>query len=160
MLLNQADTVKQLSKDGYKYSRPRINQFVKTGRLTINDGLIEYEDAIRLIKEIQTITPGQQLTRSRALKEKSLARLRQLEVLEKEGKLLDRKTVESALFKKARSVRDSLLNIPSRISPILSSIIDQSQIESLLRKEIIEALKELSSENGNSLDQKNGNGLL
>jgi phage terminase Nu1 subunit (DNA packaging protein) len=78
-------------------------------------------------------------------KETYLARLRELEVLEKEGKLVKLDDVRDTVTKKARTVRDSILNIPSRVAPIIVTM-TAWEAEQLLNKELKQALDALSME--------------
>jgi phage terminase Nu1 subunit (DNA packaging protein) len=147
---NQTELTKKLKSEGFKYSLQRINKLVKDGRLPIGtDGLIDYDQAVSLIKEIKaTASPGQQINIHKAKKEKFLAELREMEVKEKRGQLVDINIVKQTFFSKARIIRDQMLNIPSRIAPILAAESDQFIVENLLKTEISKVLEELTY-NGN-----------
>ena len=81
---------------------------------------------------------------SRAKTEQAKAELAQMELDDKKGKFLDRKAVEKQAFEEATRVRESLLNIPSRISAELAAMRDQGEVEIFLEREVREALSELS----------------
>lgn len=75
----------------------------------IYDGLISGETAIRPIEK------------SRAMKEHYLAELTRLEHLQKEGLLLEMEVAEGVLFDCFRAQRDSWLNWPSRVAPLMAA---------------------------------------
>ncbi len=89
-------------------------------------------------------TSGLDFTEARTLKERYKAALLKIELDEKTGRLVDSEAVKVAAFNKARAVRDSLLNIPDRISPILAAEKDQMKVADILTREIRTALEELS----------------
>jgi hypothetical protein len=53
--------------------------------------------------------------------------------------------VQETLFKKGRVIRDALLNLPDRISSLLATIDDASQIHEILTQELRTVLEELSN---------------
>jgi len=77
-------------------------------------------------------------------KAKYEALLRQQEYEIKGGIYVLAEEVKSAAFNKARIIRDTLLNIPDRLSPILASEHDQDKIYQLLSGEIKLVLEELA----------------
>ena len=83
-------------------------------------------------------------SQARAKKEKYLAALRKLEYEEKSGKLISADEVEREYFNIARTVRDSLLNIPGRVSAILAAESDEVKVNEILNEEITQALEVLS----------------
>ncbi len=58
---------------------------------------------------------------ARRLKEAALAELRQLEVAERRGKLVNADIVRAEVFKLARVERDALQNLPARIAPLIAA---------------------------------------
>lgn len=72
------------------------------------------------------------------------ALLRQQEYEIKAGIYVLAEEVKAAAFNKARIIRDTLLNIPDRLSPILASELDQDKIYQLLSGEIKLVLEELA----------------
>lgn len=89
-------------------------------------------------------TSGLSFHEARTVKERFLAALRKLEYEEKSGKLVDAESVKIAAFNKARALRDTLLNIPDRIAPILAAEANETKINEILTKEIRSALESLS----------------
>ncbi|MCE7868100.1 MAG: hypothetical protein DYG83_15005 [Candidatus Brocadia sp. AMX2] len=86
------------------------------------------------------------LTKARAMKEHFRALLAELEFKEKNGELVPVEAVRKQAFETARMVRDSLLNIPNRVSPILAAESDHREINQILTKEITQCLESLCSE--------------
>lgn len=75
-----------------------------------------------------------------------LARQSQLNYERGSGKLVDAESVRQAAFEKARLVRDSLLNISARISPLLAAEKDTKKVHEILDREIRQSLEVLSQE--------------
>jgi phage terminase Nu1 subunit (DNA packaging protein) len=84
--------------------------------------------------------------KSRATREHFKALLSELEYKERSGELISAKDVREAAFEKARTVRDSLLNIPARVSPILAAEHDAKKVNEMLDKEIRQCLETLSGD--------------
>ena len=82
--------------------------------------------------------------RARAIRESYLARLAKIEFEEKSAKLVSRDEVQIAAFTKARTVRDSLLNIPDRLAATLAAETDADNVHQVLTVEIRKALDELA----------------
>jgi len=81
---------------------------------------------------------------AKARKEDYLAKIRQLDYLERMGKLVNAKVVEDMAFQKGREIRDALLIIPDRISAILAKEKDPAKCHEIITKEIEAALNKLS----------------
>jgi hypothetical protein len=60
------------------------------------------------------------------------------------GQLISVEKVRQAMFAKGRIIRDGILNVPDRVSSLLATISDASQIHEILMKELREVLEELS----------------
>lgn len=74
------------------------------------------------------------------------ARITKLNFERLEGSLVPAKDVREAAFEKARLLRDQLLNIPNRVSPILAAERDQKKVNEILTQEIRQCLESLSQE--------------
>lgn len=61
-------------------------------------------------------------------KETALATLREQEVAEKAGKLVDAAAVRTELFRIARQERDALLNWPARAAPLMAAKLGVDQV--------------------------------
>jgi len=84
------------------------------------------------------------LSEAQTKKEQYLASLRKLEFEEKSGLLIPADEVEREYFDIARTIRDGLLNISSRIGPVLAVESDPLKIVEILDKEIRQTLEVLS----------------
>lgn len=78
--------------------------------------------------------------------------LSELEYKERSGTLVPAEAVRVAAFDKARQVRDSLLNIPSRLSPILAAETNAKKVNEILTQEIRQCLEVLSGDLGNETE--------
>ena len=72
------------------------------------------------------------------------ADLSELQLKRLEASLAPTADVYAAAFNKARTVRDALLNIPARVSSILSAETDPFKVETILSKEIRQGLEDLT----------------
>jgi phage terminase Nu1 subunit (DNA packaging protein) len=80
---------------------------------------------------------------ARAKHERFKARLAELELEQREGKLVEADVVQRESFKAARQVRDALLNLPDRVAGLLAAETNQFKVHQLLTKEIRRALEDL-----------------
>lgn len=83
---------------------------------------------------------------SQAQKEFFRAELARLDFEERVARLVDKSKVEEVAFHVGRLVRDSMLNIPSRLAGILAAESDQRKVHDLLEREIRQALEALSND--------------
>lgn len=86
---------------------------------------------------------GASYAKARAAREGYQARLVKLEYEEKSGKLVNADEVKVANFNAARIARDTLMNIPDRLAPVLAGKNDSNEIHKLLSEEIKRTLEEL-----------------
>jgi len=91
-------------------------------------------------------TAGLTFHEARTLTQRYKAALLKLELDEKTGRLADVEAINTEVFNKARAVRDTILNIPDRISPILAAESDPARVSQLLEIELTGALEELSED--------------
>lgn len=89
-------------------------------------------------------TDGLSFHDARTIAQQHKAALLKIELDEKAGRLVEAEQVKIAAFNKSRQVRDALLNIPDRISPILAAETDELRVAEILNQEIKAALEELS----------------
>ena len=83
---------------------------------------------------------------ARAQHERFKARLAQLELEQREGKLVEVDAVQRESFRIARLVRDAMLNIPDRVAGELAAETNQFKVHQRLVKEIRRALEDLKFE--------------
>lgn len=88
---------------------------------------------------------GQPITyaEARAQHERFKARLAQLELEQREGKLVEADAVRRESFRVARIVRDALLNLPDRVAGELAAETNQFKVHQRLVQEIRRALEDL-----------------
>ena len=91
---------------------------------------------------------GEQISyaQARAQHEGFKARLAQLELEQREGKLVEAEAVKRESFRAARQVRDALLNLPDRVAGELAAETNQFKVHQRLVAEIRRALEELKLE--------------
>ena len=95
----------------------------------------------RYLKSVQP----DEFQKSKATREHFKALLTELEYKERNGELVPAKDVIDANFEKARLIRDQLLNIPARVSPILAAERDPKKIHEILNNEIRQCLESLAN---------------
>lgn len=83
---------------------------------------------------------------ARTEKEIYRAKMAKLNYERMEGTLILADEVKKAAFEKARLVRDSLLNIPARVSPIVAAEHDSKKVNEILTNEIRQCLEALSGD--------------
>lgn len=83
---------------------------------------------------------------ARAQHERFKARLAQLELEQREGKLVEAEEVKREAFRVARIVRDALLNLPDRVAGELAAETNQFKVHQRLSNEIRRALEDLKLE--------------
>ena len=82
---------------------------------------------------------------SRAARESYLARSAKLDFEERTGKLIDADKVRAQVFALGRRMRDAMLGLPDRLSPVLVGQTDQETVHRILTEDILSCLSELSS---------------
>lgn len=71
------------------------------------------------------------------------ARLLRLDFETREGRLVDRDTVQNEAFRLARLVRENLMKIPGRLSSRLAPLDDPREIRAMIETELVMALETL-----------------
>lgn len=101
--------------------------------------------ATRIIvpNEVGATTSYEEARRRRETAEANLAEMKQAEM---EGKLILADAVRAAWAVKITGARDALLQIPSRVAPVLAAETDLVRVTALLEDELRRALADLSSE--------------
>jgi hypothetical protein len=89
---------------------------------------------------------SQTYAQSRAVRESYQARLAKLDFEQRSGRLVDADDVKKQAFKAARTVRDSMLNIPDRVAAEIAAETDTFKIHKRLTEEIRKALEGLKLE--------------
>jgi phage terminase Nu1 subunit (DNA packaging protein) len=87
-------------------------------------------------------TESKTLTAARIRKETALSQLRELQLAERVGKLLDACQVEALWSQQMVAIRDAVLGIPARVAPQFA---DPRHAEAVIRRECEAALRTLSN---------------
>ena len=80
---------------------------------------------------------------ARRRKEAALAELREIEIAEKRGELIDVAQMEQAWSTVGQTIRDNLLGMPDKLTPMLAAMTDKKQIRSYLMSEFQQLLTAL-----------------
>lgn len=82
---------------------------------------------------------------AKTLRETAEARLAQLKLSEQRGEVIRVEAVRSALGSLLAATRDSLLQIPARLAPVLAAEADAAKVHDLMQAELHQALAQLTS---------------
>lgn len=99
--------------------------------------------AVIVANEVGSTTSYEEARRRRETAEANLAEMKQAEM---QGTLIRADAVRSAWATKITGARDALLQIPSRVAPVLAATSDLVEVTALLEAELRQALAELSAE--------------
>jgi len=88
---------------------------------------------------------GVTLADAKILKEYWLGKIAELNYKKTSGDVIDNREVERQAFEEARTVRNAILAIPARISPILAAQTDAHAIREILLKELSSVLEGMSA---------------
>jgi hypothetical protein len=145
-----------------EFSRQYANTLIKTGQIPLVDGLVDEEQANAILASIRN--PNQPIRRNQFMENKiqhgddlptlllktrikneiERGKLLEAKVKSEIGELVSAEAVKNAMFAKGRIIRDGMMNIPDRVSSLIATISDASQIHEILSNEIREVLTELS----------------
>jgi hypothetical protein len=97
--------------------------------------------------QVSSSKMARNLARARAAKEAFEARLKKIELEERQGNLLCRSSVQIEAFNRARVLRDAILNVPDRVAAQLAAESEAPVIRDILETELVLVLKEYSGAN-------------
>jgi len=107
----------------------------KNKRLKRNpDGTINARASIRAMEATEN---------SRARKEAALAGLRELELAQKSGQVIDIDEAAAAWANAGKCLRDAFISMPNRVAPELAALTDARQIREVLRDHVRRILTNL-----------------
>jgi phage terminase Nu1 subunit (DNA packaging protein) len=159
MLITQKEWAR---KQGF--SPQYVTNLIKQGHVILENGLVNTEQAEAALMAMRnpskpmyrkhsknadkpsTAELSTVLLKTRIKNEVEKGKMLEIEAKAKTGQYVDARDVEKQAFHVARTVRDSLQNIPDRVSSLLASISDANQIYEILSKEIRLALEGLAEE--------------
>lgn len=143
-------------------SKQQVFKWKKQGRLIQKGKYVDYKATRKLLDDTETPARSEYSKRNgggqtpltykdaQTAKEVARAKLAHIEVREKEGKLVDGEKLKFVLFNLFSGIKTQLRAIPAKCAQEIAHIqISKSeninaQVEQVLRKEIDEALEELS----------------
>jgi len=131
-----------------------VSAAVKSGRISLDEnGFIDVERADlmwpRSVEDTgERLDPGDPsftaLQESRARAEAARARLMELTLAEREGRLVDAARVRSEAFKLARDARNQLQQVPTRLAPLIAAESDPEKVIRMLELEFNEICRQLA----------------
>jgi hypothetical protein len=86
------------------------------------------------------------IQQSRALTEATKAKLLQIELDEKEGRLVNAEAIQRAVYAAIRGIRDRTFQISARVAPILAAETDAFKVDQLLEAEIRSVFEDAARE--------------
>lgn len=135
-----------------------ISKLVKNDRVLVTeDGLIDSEISDVLLEEFSDqdsatsqlankLSGISSYAEQRALLTEYKARITKIELDRLEGRSIDADQVRRAAFDTARRVRDTILNLPDRIAPLVATADGVHAIRTILDTELRKGLMELYNE--------------
>jgi len=176
MASNPLTNIQRLTESGLArqlgVSRQAVHELVKRGVLSKDkDGLIDFELAKHAL--MNRVRPSGKTTASlqepatpaatqtpetstepeitsyhvaKTLREAAEAQIARLKLAEMQGDVIQVSAVRATWAARIASTRDALLQIPSRLAPVLAAETDLAAVTLLLEDEIRQALAELSRE--------------
>ena len=146
------------------FSRQYAAKLIKQGTIRLTGGKVDTVQAeaalaalrepLRQVSSDELVDGGGQslstlLLKSRIKTEVERGRLLEAKAKAETGKLVSADEVRIAAFRRARIVRDGMLNLPDRLAAILAAEQDATKVHTLLTNEIRTVLVELSdADNG------------
>lgn len=142
----------------YNRKRQQISQWVKEGKLLLNDNKkIDLEHAEQFFKVIDSLSNKKEqdsnkdktkasvdedatLNQILMYKNKVEALSKEVDLQKKRNELIDKQEVLQEVNMIASNLKESLLTIPNRVSPLLAIESDEKKIFNLLNKEIRQTL--------------------
>ena len=143
----------------YGISKPTISKWMDQGKLphrmnSKNNREMLREEVIPLMDQYSLeqnekkfggrAATAEQYNAAKALRESYNARIQKLTYETKIKKLISVEVVEKRLFELALQIRDSILNIPNKVSPELASMKNEKKINAFLDATLREALEAIS----------------
>ena len=143
------------------FSKQYVGKLIKLGKIKLTDGKIEEYTANAELESQRNVDLPQHrkgggtyfvqddihklLVKTKLKNEIEKGKLLEARVKAETGELVPIDEVRSTFYAKGRIVRDGILNIPDRISSLLATIDDTSQIHEILTQELRTVLEELSN---------------
>jgi hypothetical protein len=142
------------------FSKQYAGKLISQGKIKLVDGMIDEKSANKVLQNqrdpnLPIRRNGSNsyenrgdmhdlLVKTKLKNEIERGKLLEAKVKTEMGQLISAEKVRRAMFAKGRIIRDGILNVPDRVSSLLATISDASQIHEILMKELREVLEELS----------------
>ena len=141
------------------FSRQYAAKLIKQGTIRLANGKVDTVQAeaalaalrepLRQVSSDEPLESGGQnlstlLLKSRIKTEVERGRLLEAKAKAETGKLVSADEVKIAAFRRARIVRDGMLNLPDRVAAVLAAETDVAKVHEVLSKEIRLILEEIS----------------
>lgn len=144
-------------------SQVAVHKAVKAGRIMLIDGKIDPSVAdvqwakntrarvgshstsdTNLSAPAKPEDDGDDYWKSRGRREKAEAELAELKLAEQLGQLVRAADVRASVSKRAAALRESFLQLPARVVPLLAADPSPAMMDQILRAEIVAALAQLT----------------
>lgn len=141
------------------FSRQYAAKLIKQGTVRLTNGkvdTVQAESALAALREPLRQTSNEEpiegggqslstlLLKSRIKTEVERGRLLEAKAKAETGKMVSADEVKIAAFRRARIVRDGMLNLPDRVAALLAAETDVAKVHAILTKEIRLILEEIS----------------
>jgi hypothetical protein len=142
------------------FSKQYANNLVKSGKIKLVNGMVDERTANAVLKNQRDASlplrrtgrgvyeqqddMHDMLVRTKLKNEIERGRILEARAKAEIGQLISAEKVRQTMFAKGRIIRDGILNVPDRVSSLIATINDASQIHEILMKELREVLEELS----------------
>jgi hypothetical protein len=142
------------------FSKQYVGKLINQGKIKLVDGMIDEKTANAVLQNqrdpnLPIRRNGNSsyenqsdmhdlLVKTKLKNEIERGKLLEAKVKTEIGQLISAEKVRQAMFAKGRIIRDGILNVPDRVSSLIATISDASQVHEILMKELREVLEELS----------------
>jgi hypothetical protein len=144
MINNEVNRMALISKSEYArrqgFSKSYVSKLIKQGKISVCDGMID-EDKANARNDLK-----KQLLEAKLNNEIYKGQILEAQANKIAIQYVSAEVVKKAVQAKNRIVRDTLLQIPDRVSSAIASLKDASAIHALLMTEIRNTLFELSND--------------
>jgi hypothetical protein len=144
MINNEVNRMALISKSEYArrqgFSKSYVSKLIKQGKISVCNGMID-EDKANVRNDLK-----EQLLEAKLNTEIYKGQILEAQANKIATQYISAEVVKKAVQAKNRIVRDTLLQIPDRVSSAIASLKDASAIHALLMTEIRNTLFELSND--------------
>lgn len=112
------------------------------GKYDLKENVNRYYKYRLYVEKKKYDNSSKEMKQLRFRKEAAETELKEMELDEKRGELINRKSYDQAFFKLVRSARDAILKIPYRIGDIIAAETDSKICKKILREELKQTLNE------------------